>query len=860
MTLTITSSYTDNGYKTQYPHRPIFQVDYSNVITTDIYMVRIVRINSDSTETIVTTDYFNPDSTNHQTIDPGTWITTGSTIYNGDAYRYIVRYLDYNYHIISAETADWFEVRGKAEATTNDPVTAYTPEATYMMLNEHTIQVTVSENHTSSSPGTFLESMDGTPQIVLQYSYSGKAQSSSGIINKQSSSYIEIRQATSGTIGQMYRTWVLVFKQAGTYTLTPRATYCTRATQSNIYTSTRTGSSLQIKVYGPSKPLLKIDHVTAVDGTHTTGDTTNSGAAPFQVQFIDKSLDSTIGDPYQIPQQNIVVEFGDPDSKTNILQINNPGATAITIPTSSLLHSYPDYRSRGCSITVTDKNGRITSGRVIFAPDATPRVIPGSPPKLNNTPPGTTVRPGEQPALVTGQAWVAGDPEPTVTWKYTLGSSSYYTGEKEGTTAELSLLASGSYTITCEIKNNAGTIINTYSWAVVVDAAATRADTPITGINDFEVWIFNTNGDRVGILDPATRAEYIDRYDHEKYCEFQIPINSRHAQYLRRGALLAFGYQGKARLMIVNEYIEDTDGGTLTIGAVDAAGSLFEGRVAIIATSNSSDAGYDTQKCSGEALMRYYAQANLKDPGQATNYRAAPGFKVIGTNQDRPVGADPVVYSARFETTAEIMDDLCSASGLGWDITMQTPAAGEPKLVVGWKVIQGVDRTIGNTAGNRPVYFTEDNCTAKVGPYSEYLGPTVAITAGEGAGSSREYLRFGAPTVSGFARREIFVDASDCNGSTEMEQKALSEIESEKEQSITIEPTGRLYSFGTDYTTGDFVTVKTKSGLDVNLQINQATATKDSSGIHITLQLGTDRRNQQTLMRRIRLANTYAKK
>lgn len=77
-----------------------------------------------------------------------------------------------------------------------------------------------------------------------------------------------------------------------------------------------------------------------------------------------------------------------------------------------------------------------------------------------------------------------------------------------------------------------------------------------------------------------------------------------------------------------------------------------------------------------------------------------------------------------------------------------------------YTVYSGTDRSMGNTAGNQPVIFSEDfdNLTGSNYSLDETERKSVAIVGGEGEGLERFYAECNAG-LSGLARREVFVDA-----------------------------------------------------------------------------------------------------
>ena len=76
-----------------------------------------------------------------------------------------------------------------------------------------------------------------------------------------------------------------------------------------------------------------------------------------------------------------------------------------------------------------------------------------------------------------------------------------------------------------------------------------------------------------------------------------------------------------------------------------------------------------------------------------------------------------------------------------------------------YTVYSGKDRSIGNTAGNEPVIFSEDfdNLTGSAYSYDETGLRNYVLVGGAGEGIKRFYVERGAE-LSGLARRELFID------------------------------------------------------------------------------------------------------
>lgn len=178
----------------------------------------------------------------------------------------------------------------------------------------------------------------------------------------------------------------------------------------------------------------------------------------------------------------------------------------------------------------------------------------------------------------------------------------------------------------------------------------------------------------------------------------------------------------------------------------------------------------------------------------------------------------------------------------------------------------GIDRTKGNTSGNKPLIFSKefDNLSGSTYTYSDENFKTTAIIGGEGEGLERFVTQKG-DGYSGYERREMFVDASgisktvkedegdekvytDSEYSSMLIQKSNEDFENYKSiESFTgeIDLTNSKLKYGRsmadDYYLGDLVTIEDKYiNKLVNVRILSVTEVQDDNGYNISLEYGMD--------------------
>ncbi len=177
---------------------------------------------------------------------------------------------------------------------------------------------------------------------------------------------------------------------------------------------------------------------------------------------------------------------------------------------------------------------------------------------------------------------------------------------------------------------------------------------------------------------------------------------------------------------------------------------------------------------------------------------------------------------------------------------------------------EGQDRSVGNTAGNTPVIFSQDFENLLTAEYTEDTTNlrNFALIGGEGEGLARFYTTFDQDGATGFQRREVFVNASSINrkykpegSETEQEytieqyttlltgqaQTKLKELIITKTFTGEINLTQSPYKYGkdADFWLGDIVTVQdNKLGLYTNVRILKATEVQDIKGYLLSVKYG----------------------
>lgn len=225
--------------------------------------------------------------------------------------------------------------------------------------------------------------------------------------------------------------------------------------------------------------------------------------------------------------------------------------------------------------------------------------------------------------------------------------------------------------------------------------------------------------------------------------------------------------------------------------------------------------------------MLWFAQRNLK-PGVAPASRAITGLS-LATD---PIAGSAISKSARFDVLGELLTEIASIDGLGFDIK-QIGGALE------FRVFEPTDRTgtIRMDVANKTLSKTSFG----------YGAPEVthAIVAGQGEGLNRQFLdvttteSLNSETL--FNRRiETFIDQRNTSDTNELTQAGLEKLSDGgmTQTSVDVIPSSDLtMQYGTDWNLGDRVTVVV-ANQEVSATVTQVSIRVESNGVFVGATVG----------------------
>lgn len=313
------------------------------------------------------------------------------------------------------------------------------------------------------------------------------------------------------------------------------------------------------------------------------------------------------------------------------------------------------------------------------------------------------------------------------------------------------------------------------------------------------VLIYDNNLNFIGMIDDYEYLSWTRKWRRPHTFELQINRYKNNANQLQAGyfVVVSRGGQYRAGRIEHREIGLDQEGRLSENWKIvgKSVANTFEHRIAIHLTGTGS--GYDQQSSAAETLMRHYVDVNCINPADVN--RAVPGL-VLGTPYTR---GPNLSYRARFQTIADILEELSYVSGLGYDVRFDLD---QSQFV--FDVLEGRSLTQSQSE-YPPVTFSPEfgNVQMISYRYSELDVKNVAYVAGQGEAAEREVIEMSEGVQIGFSRREMLVDARDLETTDQLQQRGeekLAEYANQLILEIKHLP-GGPFTYMTDFDLGDIV-------------------------------------------------------
>ena len=348
---------------------------------------------------------------------------------------------------------------------------------------------------------------------------------------------------------------------------------------------------------------------------------------------------------------------------------------------------------------------------------------------------------------------------------------------------------------------------------------------------------------RVGITRAAVSCTLTQNLYAPGDFEFTIPCGARYADQLQIGRLVLID---KSFWGMVDglQFETSTQGQMITVTGRDLKG-IVANRITVPpqAAAVQGAQGYDAQTGATETIIKHYVDANLvTTPLQPA--RAVPGLTIAadlgrGLAQDR--------YITRHDPLDAVLEELCRASGLGYDITPNLEAG-----VYVFDVVQGLDRS-GEQSDRPRIVFdpARGSAASQTYTHSRRDARNVFFATLSGAEFADEaltmtYLRDGEDEAAGLDRREQHLSISADTPTAgqeydELRRYALIEAENYRPaESFSCEILDGRAQYGVDYFLGDIVSVKHADwGVAMTARLVGMTTSYTEQGVGRTAIFGT---------------------
>lgn len=335
-------------------------------------------------------------------------------------------------------------------------------------------------------------------------------------------------------------------------------------------------------------------------------------------------------------------------------------------------------------------------------------------------------------------------------------------------------------------------------------------------INVFE--ISNSKFEALGEINRYTAISWPEVFDGCGEFELWCPITEENKQLIKVGNVLWCGEENAGVIEIIKSEV-DKDG----LMTYDVKGKTLERYLfdRII---------WGTLAMNGRPSTIMYAMVNQNCVNPSNSNRKIP---YLICYQDELFGS-VIQYQKTGGTVYDALQELAKKSNLGFNIIFDIK---NQKLV--FKVLQGKDRSVGNTQGNDAIELSTDLSDILESEY--YINiedeKNVAFVQGEDSGGNRKNVTSGLIYSSGYNRKELYVDARDIqsevygeDGESRVipEQEYLGMLDTRGQEklaenvisetfSAVIRQFGTVqYRYGIDYFKGDTVTV-TDDNLSVSV-------------------------------------------
>ena len=281
--------------------------------------------------------------------------------------------------------------------------------------------------------------------------------------------------------------------------------------------------------------------------------------------------------------------------------------------------------------------------------------------------------------------------------------------------------------------------------------------------------------------------------------ELYVPITEENKELIKEGRWIYLDEELAGEILKVNSLINDSGEKVLKV-----SGETLEW---LLTTRIIWDT-YSANKRPDEIIMDI-VDKNCVNPSDSN--RVIPNLEI--GQIDKSYALPKISHQITGDEVYEDCKLLCETYGIGFGVKLNLK-----KKKVTLNILYGLDRSINQNDRDYVVISSDMRDIVS----SEYINDikdwkTTALVAGEGEGNQRKRIVSGDNSLSGFDRREMYVDARDIQSEqiegdleTVLNDRGLEKLSSKsivKSFQFNLTPDKSSYVLGKDYFVGDIITV-----------------------------------------------------
>lgn len=364
--------------------------------------------------------------------------------------------------------------------------------------------------------------------------------------------------------------------------------------------------------------------------------------------------------------------------------------------------------------------------------------------------------------------------------------------------------------------------------------------------------IRDTTRKLVGVIDNAKSIIWDAEYYGAGRFEIYAPNTPNNKALLQDGFYITRREDIQIAIIEGVEYSNSVQDGQMIIAVGRMAKSVLDRRIVYNLTGNANAPTRINGNVAAavQTVVRNHAGAGASAARNMGIVIGSSGgiTKTITTAAGAPTSRQ-TSYGGLLEFTDGVLQEYGCGAYIGLNADLQ--------LV--YNCYEGKDRSVGNTAGNTPLIFSQDFDNLVSTNYTKNTATekNTALVGGEGEGMERFCVEISDSSLTPWQRRETFIDASsqsrqytDSGGTeqtyttaeysemlTAQGRAQLSEMIPEEifvgELNLNFSP--YQYGYNKDFWLGDIITVQDNAlGLYMNVRVTKVTEVQDDSGYSIT--------------------------